>query len=345
MSINKNLVYISKKILHSIFVLISLSILIFVISRLIPGDPVRMALGVMTPDEVIQRVRIEMHFDEPIYTQYFYWIKGILHGNFGISLYTRQPVIKDIIEVLPATLELAIYTVLLQVFFGILIGVFSAYFKNSFTDYLSRLLAYMGVVTPPFIFAILGMFIFSYKLDILPTMGRLTPGMMFPTKITGLITIDSLIQGKFFIFFDALKHLILPAISLALVGIANTSRIVRSGILDNVNKDYILAAKSYGIPDHTIMFQDLLKPSIIPAVSLTGLQFAVIMTNALLVEAIFNWPGFARYGMNAILEKDLNAITAVVVVFGFIILVTNVFVDIIINYLDPRISIREDVAK
>jgi peptide/nickel transport system permease protein len=293
-----------------------------------------MALGVMTPDEVIQKVRIEMHFDEPIYIQYLYWIKGITHGDFGISLYSRQPVIKDIIEVLPATLELAIYTVLLQVFFGILIG-----------DYLSRLLAYMGVVTPPFIFAILGMFIFSYKLDILPTMGRLTPGMMFPTKITGLITIDSLIQGKYFIFFDALKHLILPAISLALVGIANTSRIVRSGILDNINKDYILAAKSYGIPDHTIMFQDLLKPSIIPAVSITGLQFAVIMTNALLVEAIFNWPGFARYGMNAILEKDLNAITAVVVVFGFIILVTNVFVDIIINYLDPRISMREDVAK
>jgi len=342
MSINRNLEYISRRFLRSIFVLISLSILIFFICRIVPGDPVRMALGVMTPDEVIQKVKIEMHFDKPIYIQYFYWLKGIIHGDFGISLYTRQPVIKDIIEVLPATFELAIYASLLMVFFGILLGAFAAYFRNSYIDYFSRLIAYMGVITPPFVFAILGMLIFCYKLEILPSMGRLTSGMMLSTKITGLITIDSLIQGKYFIFFDALKHLIIPATSLALLGIAQSSRIVRSGMIDNINKDYILAAKSYGFPNYTIMFQDLLKPSVIPAVSLFGLQFAIIMVNALLVEAIFNWPGFARYGMNAILEKDLNAISAVVVVYGFIIMVTNLIVDVIVDSLDPRISLKNE---
>jgi len=113
-------------------------------------------------------------------------------------------------------------------------------------------------------------------------------------------------------------------------------------MIDNINKDYILAAKSYGFPNYTIMFQDLLKPSVIPAVSLFGLQFAIIMVNALLVEAIFNWPGFARYGMNAILEKDLNAISAVVVVYGFIIMVTNLIVDVIVDSLDPRISLKNE---
>lgn len=345
MSINKNLIYITKRILHSIFVLIGLSILIFVISRVVPGDPVRMALGVMTPDEVIQKVRIEMHLDKAIYIQYLYWLNSVIHGDFGISLYTRQPVIRDIIEVLPATFELAIYALLLMVFFGIVTGVFSAYFSNSYIDYISRILAYIGVITPPFVFAILGMLIFCYQLNILPTMGRITPGIILPIKITGLITVDSLIQGKYFIFFDALKHLVLPTISLALLGIAQASRIVRSGILDNINKDYILAAKSYGIPNYIIMFQDLLKPSVIPAVSILGLQFAIIMTNALLVEKIFNWPGFARYGMNVILEKDLNAISGVIVIFGLIIMVTNLFVDVIVNYLDPRISIRKEMIE
>lgn len=342
MSINiKDLEYIFKRILHLIFILIGLSILIFIISRIVPGDPIRMALGVMTPDEVIQKVKIAMHFDEPIYIQYFYWIKGVIHGDFGISLVTRQPVIKDIIEVLPATFELAIYTILLEIIFGILIGMFAAYFRNSYIDYLSRIQAYMGVITPPFIFAIFGMLIFCYKLNILPAMGRFTPGIVLPTKMTGLITIDSLIQGKYFVFFDALKHLILPSISMSLVGIAQLSRITRSAALDNINKDYILVAKSYGIPNYIIIFQDLLKPSVIPTVSILGLQFSVIMTDALLVENIFHWPGFARYGMNAILAKDLNAISAVVLVFGFIIMVTNLFVDIIVNRLDPRISIRE----
>ena len=338
----RRIIFIIKRLFHSIFVLWALSAIIFVISRIAPGDPARMALGSRAPEEVVERLRIAMHYNEPIYIQYFHWFKGVLHGDLGISLVTQHPVLEDIREVFSATFELAIFAFIFMIFIGITLGVLAARYKNTWVDHIGRLISYFGIVTPPFVFAILGMLIFCYLFNILPAMGRLSPGLAVPPKITGLITIDSLINGNFTVFIDAIKHLILPAVSLGLLGMSEEARITRASVYSNMNKDYILATQSFGIPERVIIFRDLLKPSLIAVISILGLEFGSLLANAFLVELIFNWPGFARYGMNAMLQKDLNAISGVVLILGVVFIFCNIIVDLIVDYLDPRIHLLKE---
>jgi peptide/nickel transport system permease protein len=340
--LNRQITYILRRLVYSILVLLGLSLVIFIISRIMPGDPARMALGPRAPEEVVQRLRVEMHLDKTIPVQYLHWLKGAVQGDFGKSLRSERPVMEDIMNVFPATLELAFYILIFMSIFGFGIGTLSARYRDTWVDNLGRIISYLGVITPPFVFALLGMMVFAYFIPILPPMGRISPDIVAPVKITGFLTVDALIQGNFTAFFSALRHLILPTISLGLVGMAEESRIVRGSVCNNMDQDYIAAARSYGIPERIITFRDLLKPSLIPGVSILGLEFATVMANALLVELIFNWPGFARYTMKAMLGKDLNAISAAVLLVGVVFIFSNILVDIAVNILDPRIKlIRE----
>lgn len=331
--------FIVKRLVYSVFVLVGLSILIFVIARVMPGHPARMALGARAPEWAVERLREEMHLNEPLYVQYYYWAKGALHGDFGMSLVTRRSVANDIKEFLPASLELALYAGIFMGIIGITLGTISGWYSNTWIDNLVRVISYIGIVTPSFVFAIFFVLIFSYVLEIFPTMGRIAPDLIPPPRITGMITLDALITGNFAIFLDALKHLFLPAISLAMGPLAQEARITRSSITDNIKKDYIAAERSCGIPERIIMFKYLLKPSLIPTISIYGLDFASLLGNAFLIELIFNWPGLSRYGMNAMLRKDLNAMTAIILVFGLVFVIVNIIVDIIVEYLDPRIRL------
>jgi len=339
LNMGKTIKYIAKRLVFSVFVLVGLSILIFVIARVMPGNPARMALGARAPEWVVERLKEEMHLNEPLYVQYYYWAKGALHGNFGMSLVTRRSVVNDIKEFFPASLELALYAGIFMGIIGVILGTISGWFANTWVDNLVRIISYMGIITPAFVFAIFFVLIFSYVLEILPTIGRLTPGVVPPPSITGIITLDALIKGRFDVFFDALKHLLLPAISLAMGPLSQEARITRASLVDNVQKDYIANERSCGIPERIIMFKYLLKPSLIPTITIYGLDFASLLGNAFLVELIFSWPGLSRYGMNAMLQKDLNAITAVVLVLGLVFIIANTIVDLIVGYLDPRIGL------
>jgi len=334
--------FIGYRLIYSIFVLLGLSILIFTIARVVPGDPVRLALGARASQEVVESVRAQMYLDQPIVLQYLYWVRDIFQGNFGISLFTRRNVLIDIQQFLPATMELALVSGVIMAVFGILLGTLAAQKKNSLMDNLVRLVAYVGVVTPSFVLAIFFVLIFGYVFNIMPTAGRLSSYIQAPPWITGMITVDSLLTGNFAAFFNALRHLLLPAISLAMAGLSQQARITRSTMSDNLQKDYIQAHRTYGIPRRRIMSKYLLKPSLIPTVSILGLDFAALLANAFLVELIFNWPGFSRYGINAILRKDLNAIIAVVMVMGIIFVTVNIIVDIVVAYLDPRIRMGRE---
>jgi len=339
---NKRVKLIIERFFYSLLVLLGLSILIFVMSRIMPGDSARMALGESAPEEAVENLRITMHYYEPLYIQYFYWFKNILHGDFGNSLVTNRPVLEDIVRNLPATFELATFAFLFMSIAGITVGVLSARYKNTWVDNLGRIISYFGVVTPSFVVAIMGMLVFCYLLNVLPAMGRLSPELIVPPRITGFITIDALIQSNFKVFFDAVKHLILPTVSLGLLGVGTQARITRGSVYKNMKKDFITAAVSYGIPERVILFRDLLRPSLAGPISLIGLQFGSLMANAFLVELIFNWPGFARYGMNAILQNDLNAISGIVLTMGVIFVLSNIIVDFIVNFLDPRIHLIKE---
>lgn len=331
--------FLLKRLLLSIFVIFGLSIVIFIIARIVPGDPARMALGPRAPEEVVQRLRQEMYLDKPLPEQYFYWIRGVLSGDFGRSLVTKRAVLEDIKEYLPATVELAIFAGILMVIFGILLGTLAARYRDTWVDNLIRILSYFGVAIPAFVVAIIFMLLFGYWWPILPVLGRLSAGISYPTRITGLLTLDSLIQGNFVTFWDAFKHLILPSVALSLAHIFQDARITRSSMVDNMRKDFLPAERGYGIPERVIMFKYLLKPSLIPTVSMMGMEFANIFANAFLVEMIFNWPGISRYGINAMMNKDLVVISAVIIVFGVIFVVMNIIVDIILAILDPRVRL------
>jgi peptide/nickel transport system permease protein len=332
--------YIGMRLVHSIFVLFGLSLLIFFISRVMPGDPARVALGPLATEEQVQRLREEIHLDKPFPVQYYFWLRSLLHGDLGRSLYTKRPIVKDLNEYLPATLELVFFSFLISLILGQVTGVLAGYFRNSWFDGLSRLVAYIGVATPAFVVAIFLLLIFSHILGFIPAVGRISIVMRPPPRVTGFLILDSLIAGQFKVALNGLKHIILPAFSLAVAHIAQEGRVTRSSIVDNIQKDYVAAHVVHGVPTQSVIFKYLLKPSLIPTVSIMGLDFAFIIANAFLVELVFMWPGFARYAVTVMLNKDLNAIVAVVLIVGVAFAIVNLIVDIVVSFLDPRIRLQ-----
>ena len=332
--------FLVRRLFHSIVILIGLSMLIFAISRIMPGDPARLALGARAPEEVVQQWREWMHLDDPIHIQYYHWIKDALQGKLGQSLWTRRDVSIDIRSFLPATMELVLFSGLIMAVFGIVLGALSARYSNTWIDNTVRVGTYFGVATPAFVVAIFLLLIFAYALQILPTMGRLDASIAAPPSRSGFLILDSILAGNGAALLDALKHLILPSIALAMGGLAQEARITRSSMADNLLKDYIAVERSQRIPPRVINFKYLLKPSLIPTVSILGLDFAAMLSNAFLVELIFGWPGLSRYGVEAMVRKDINAVTGVILVMGVIFISVNIIVDIVVGYLDPRIRLR-----
>lgn len=332
--------YIIKRLLLSILVIFGVSILIFTISRIIPGDPARLALGPRATNEAVEALRKEMNLDAPLPNQYVLWLKDVLNGDFGRSLTSKRPVAMDVKQFMPATVELMIFAALLMVIFSFLLGILSAKYKNSFFDGLIRIFTYAGIALPAFVIATMLLLLFGFVWEgVIPVLGRLSPGIEPPTHITGFYVLDSILTGKFSTAWDAFLHLLLPAIALSLGGMVQNARLLRSSLIDNMTKEHITVSKSFGLPQNLIMRKYLLKPSSASVVTVMGMDIASLFGNAFLVENIFNWPGLSRYGINSMLSKDLNSIVAVVLIVGTIFLIVNFIVDLITAALDPRIRL------
>lgn len=332
----------AKTIMHrffwSIFVLIGLSIIIFGLLRVVPGDPARVALGPKASAETVEAYREKMHLNESVAVQYVYWLKDVLHGDFGESLVTRRSVITDIKAFLPATIELVFFSGFIQILFGQLIGIFTTAFHNRWPDYIMRVISYVGVATPAFVMAVLLIFIFGFTIPVLPSIGgRISSHYNLPV-FTNMMLIDTLIVGNFEAFKDAFLHILFPGLSLAIANMMQEAKMTKSSMIDNMSKDYIAMVTSQGTPQRVINSKYLLKPSIIPAVSIMGLDFAASFGNAFLVEQIFDWNGLSSYGITAIMQKDLNSVSAVVLIYGVVFIIVNIIVDLIVAWLDPRMQ-------
>lgn len=327
------------KICSYLLVLFGLSVLIFIISRVAPGDPARMALGPRAPEETVQALREEMNLDKPYVVQYFLWLRDAIRLDLGDSLQTRRPVIEDIKAYLPATLEMVLIAAVFMVAGGLLLGILAAKYTGTWLDGIIRVFSYLGVVAPAFVWAIILMLVFCYVVPIFPSTGRIALGASSPNQITGMYTVDYLLAGNFSGYKDALMHIFLPAISLTFGGIAQSARITRGTMVENGSKDYILAERAYGIPENTMLFKYWLKPSLIPTVSVTSLDIASMFGGAFLVEQLFNYPGLARYGMQAVLNKDLNAIAGVAMVLGCVFIIVNIIIDFVVSMLDPKVRL------
>lgn len=320
----------------SVIVLIGVSMLIFAIARIIPGDPARIALGPNATDEQVAAIRAEMHLDEPIVAQYGYFVADVLRGDLGESLYTNRPVTTDIAEFLPATLELVIVAGFMMVAIGLPLGILAARHRGRWPDHVVRVLTLLTVSAPSFVWAVILMLIFSFYLPLFPVAGRLNDSYDI-ARTTGFLTVDTLIAGNLAAFVDALHHLILPAIALALSGIGQAARLTRANMVETYDKPYIEMAQAFGFFPSRIARRYAFKPSLIPSLTIIGLDFAAMLGNAFLVEAVFAWPGLSRYGVAVILRKDLNAIMGTVLVIALTFLVVNIIVDLLIAFLNPRI--------
>lgn len=331
-----------RRLLYSILVLVGLSVLIFIIARILPGDPARLALGPFASQEMVTRLRHQMGMDQPLHLQYVAYVSGIFRGDLGLSFQTRRSVSLDIAHYLPATLELVLVAIIWVLIIGVPFGVLAGRYKDSWLDNISRVVAFVGVAVPPFVVGLIGQLIFSYGLGILPTTGRLSLLTPMPPTRTGLLILDSLIAGNFSAFGDALIHILLPSLAIAMTGIGQITRLTRGSVSDVLGKDYIEAARAFGIPNRYVTFKYMLKPSFIPPLTVLGLTFASELGNAFLVEQVFSWPGMARYGIQAILRKDFNAIMGVVLIIGLAFVAVNFVVDVLAGYVDPRIRIQEE---
>lgn len=295
----------------------------------------------MAPQWAVDQLREKLHLNDPLPVQYFIWLTNALKGDLGESIVSKRPVMQDVITFFPASLELILASTIIWVTLAIVVGAICGRKANSWFDNLFRLYAYISLAIPGFVWAIMSLFVFGYVLHIFPTMGQLSTTLARPPWVTGMMSLDAIIAGDWPVFFDHLRYMILPGFMPAITGISQEARILRAGFVENLKKDYITAATSYGIPERTITFKYLMKPSFIPMISVLGMDIAAGMGGNFIIETIFNWPGFGRYGMWAMLNKDLNAIIASVMILGLFFAMANIVVDLIIAYVDPRIRMIE----
>ena len=333
--------YFLKRVFVSIIVFFGVSIVIFCLARLIPGDPARIALGPFATKEMVEQLRETLHLNESIFIQYKIFIQQLFQGDLGLSTYTKRPVLTDVITYFPATFELVLMSGTLMILIGMPLGILSGKFKNTFIDHIARIISLLGVVTPSFLWAIILMLLFAFWMPILPVSERMNEMLDPPKLVTGLLLVDSLIEGNFEVFKDAFLHLILPGLAIAMPAIGNVARLTRTNLSDIYEKQYIEFAKSYSFSEYKIATKYALKPASIPTVTIIGLDFAFMLGNAFLVETVFVWPGIAKYGVEVILAKDLNGIIATALIITTFFLIINMLVDFFVLLLNPRITITD----
>ena len=331
--------FIVKRLLLGVLVLLGTSIMIFTIARVVPGDVAKIALGSRASEAAKEALREELHLNDSLAVQYIKWLGDALHGDFGNSFITKRAVSADVAQFLPATLELVLISGIFIVIGTFALGILAGKHKNTWVDGLIRVLSYVGVALPAFVVGILLLLLFGFKWQVIPVLGRLSTGMAEPTKITGFFILDGLLTGQPAVVWDAFLHLLLPALALAIGPIVQDARILRSSLVDNSGKEYMAVSTGHGLPANLLVRRYLLKPSATSAITTMGMDFASLLGNAFLVEKIFNWPGISRYGINAMLNKDLNAICAVVMIIGITFFLVNMIVDLIVAALDPRMRI------
>jgi len=325
------------RLMASLVVLVGVSMLMFAIARVMPGDPARIALGPMATEKQVQMLRYERHLDEPLPVQYWEYVHDLLRGNLGNSLYSNRPVLVDIGQYLPATLELVFTAGLMMVVIGIPVGVLSARYRGRWGDHLARIGSIMCVSTPAFVWGVILQLVLAYLWHLFPIEGRLTATLPTPPPVTGFITIDAVLAGDGTVLLDSLHHLVLPALALALAGIGQAARLTRASVVETYQKPFIEMAHAYGFREARIANRYALRPALVPVLTILGLDVAALLGNAFLVESVFGWPGLSRYGVEVILHKDLDAIVGTVLIIATAFLIANIAVDLLVAVVNPRI--------
>lgn len=330
--------YILRRILSAIPVLLVVVFLIFILTRVMPGDPARMYAGEQAPAAAIEAIRVEMGLDQSLPVQFINYLKDLLRGDFGYAWHTGRDVIVDFAQRFPASLELAIFGLLLAVIIGIPLGILSATHKNSPVDHVSRVLSLIGASMPVFWMGLMLMMIFYANLGIAPApVGRISKSLNNPTSITGMFMLDSLLTGDWAALKSSFAQIILPGITLSFSSLATLSRMTRSSMLEVLNLDYVRTARAKGLKERVVVMVHALRNSLIPILTVLGSQFGILLSYAVVVETIYSWPGIGSYLTDSILITDYAPVQAFALLAAVFYVILNLILDILYTVVDPRV--------
>lgn len=328
--------YLLKRIGLAIPTAFGVLLVIFLLMRAIPGDPARMILGERASPEALADLREKMGLNDPLYVQFGRFVSEIARGDFGDSIQSRQPVEKELLARFPATVELAIFAMIVASVVGILAGVVSAVWRNSIFDWGTMAVALIGVSMPIFWLGLVMMLFFSVNLQWFPAGGRLDTKLTWD-GVTQLVVLESFFTGRWTLFKDAFHHLVLPGLALASIPLSIIARITRSSMLEVLGLDYIRTARAKGLNWGRVNFRHALKNALLPVVTIIGLQVGLLLGGAVLTETIFSWPGIGRYIVMAIGSRDYPVVQGGVAMVTLVMIAVNLLVDVLYTLIDPRI--------
>ena len=334
--------FVVRRLVFAVLTVLGISLIAFIVAHAVPADPVRALAGPhATPSEVAV-ARHAYGMDKPLPLQYVSFLGGLAHGDLGISLLSKRPVLTDLRQYLPATVELGLASLLLTIIIGVPLGVLSAIGTGGAgraASYIARIPVLLGVAMPPFWIGLLLQAVVAGHFAALPLNGRLDVWDTAPPAVTGLYTVDSLLAGDWSTALPVLQHLILPAITLSLGTIALLTRMIRASMLDVLSQDYIRTARSKGLKPGKVLFRHAFRNTLVTTVTVTGLLMGYLLGGDFLVETIFSWPGIGNYGVNAAVNSDFPAIIGVTMLVATVYVMINLVVDLLYPLLDPRVAL------
>lgn len=331
------ILYILRRLLLLVPMLLGLTIIVFAIARLLPGDPVALAAGPNATPAVIESVRQEFGLDKSVPAQYWDYLTGLVQGDWGVSIFTRRPVFEDIMTFLPATIELVAAAMIIAICLGIPLGLGAAVMRNGVFDYLTRSISLAGIAMPRFFLGLLLQLFFVAWLDILPLAGRFPLIEIPPEHVTGLYTLDAILAGDWYSLKLALAHMALPAFAMSLSPLATIIRMMRASTIEILQQDYVMTARALGLSSRLILFKYVLKNAMTSTLTVIGLYVSWLLGGTVLVETVFDWPGLGLYATQAILSQDFMPVIGVTLVIAFIYLVTMLVVDLLYGVFNPKV--------
>jgi peptide/nickel transport system permease protein len=333
--------FVLRRLAALVLLSIGITFVVFVLTELVPSNAVATNLGEQAAGDPAAVAAFKHHYglDKPFPVRYAIYLNHLVHGDLGQSSLTHEPVTHDLGQFIPATAELALYSILFAAIVGIAFGVVAALRRNKPTDHVLRVASLAGISMPTFWIALVALYVGFFRLGWFPGAERLDPGTTPPSSITGLYTIDALLHGNWSLFVQALHHLLLPALVLAAFNVSLLTRFTRSAVLEVIGNDYVRAARAKGMPERVVVLRYILRAALPSVITVLGLVFANVLTGAVLVEKIFSWPGIGQYAFQAAVNLDVPAIAGVSLFVAVVYITVNFIVDLLYGLIDPRIRI------
>jgi peptide/nickel transport system permease protein len=333
--------FLARRLVALVLLAVGITFVVFVLTQLVPSNAAATNLGEQAAGDPAAVAAFNHHYglDKPLPLRYWLYLQHLAGGDLGQSSLTHDAVTHDLGQFIPATAELALYSVLIAAILGVFFGVIAALRRNRPADHALRVVSLAGISMPTFWIALVALYVGFYKLGWFPGAERLDPGVSPPSSVTGLYSIDALLHGQWSLFVQALHHLVLPALVLAAFNVSLLTRYTRSAVLEVIGNDYVRAGRAKGLPERVVVVRYVLRAALPSVVTVLGLVFANVLTGAVLVEKIFSWPGIGQYAYQAAVNLDVPAIAGVSIFVAVVYITINFVVDVLYGVIDPRIRV------